>query len=173
MWDLGENYLWWEKTDEDKRKIVILDIWLSSWIFAEKAPAITAHFANEPAIMLVSIADFRWKTRDEVEELIWWWEFREVWFSPRIEEERGIVISRMMEITDELFVEKVAWIRWWHVWFPNPQDMVNQMQEIAAFEIKSRKDLEMPYDIFEREIKSTKSFIKEMNKRYAIKKWRR
>lgn len=171
MWDLGEKSLWWEKSDEDKRKIVILDIWLSTWIFAEKAPAMMAHFAGEPGIIVVSIDDLRWKTRDEVKDLILCWEFREVWFAPIIEDERGITISKAIDITDWLFVEKVVWTSW-HVWVC-PKDLANQIQEIIEFQIKSRENLEIPKNVFERETRSTKSFIKEKNRIYARKKWRK
>ncbi len=145
--------------------IVMPTIWI--WMRSE----IHAALAHEPGIMLVSIDDFRWKTRDEVNELLWWSILIDDNLHPEIEEERGIVISKLIDITNEQFAEKVSRTRW-YVW-ADPKDLANQIENIVAFEIKARKDLETPHKVFERETKSTKSFIKKMNQEYARKKYRK
>jgi hypothetical protein len=48
-----------------------------------------------------------------------------------------------------------------------------RMKDIADFEIKARNDLEISHNVFGRETRSTKSFIKKMNQQYARKKWRK
>lgn len=170
MGPIDINSLWWKKTDEDKRKVIILNMWLSNWMFAEKDHAMVAHFARESRIMLISIDDFTWKTRDEVRELLWWWVLIEENLHPEIEEERGIFISKLMDVSSESFSDKIAWRLMGTI---DAEMTAQKLKDIVAFEIKMIKDLEISHNIFERETKSTKSFIKKMNQQYARKNRRK